>query len=797
VSSSTGLNAAEVAERVEKGLTNAVDDSSSMPLWHIIRTNVFTRFNAILGALFVVVLSTGSVADALFGFPLIINSLVGIIQEYLAKRKLDNLALLHAPTTRVIRDGVAVDIQTKDVVLDDVIELRSGDQVPADGEVVDSDGLEVNEANLTGESDAILKHVGDKVMSGTVVTAGSGVFVAESVGAEAYAHRIAAEAKVFSKTKSEIQVSVNRLLKYITWVIVFAVPLQLWTQFNVSESDNWEDAVIRSAAGLVGLVPEGLVLLTTLAFLLAAVQLTRQQVLVQELPAVEGLARVSVVCLDKTGTITTGAIEFEGIEVLSGLDETEVRNALGALANDPSANSTLTTVGRAMPACDWEVVAAIPFNSARKWSASQFAGHGSWVLGAPDVLLPSDHPVIAKVSELARTGRRVLFLARSSADLGEQELPTPLEPAAIVTLREDVRSDAAGTLAFFAQQGVKIKIISGDNPQTVAAIARSVGLDVGIPVDAQTIGDTPEELRDIARDTVVFGRVSPEQKRSLVQALQSNGEVVAMTGDGVNDALALKRADIGIAMDNGAPATKAVAQLILLDGRFSHMPSVLAEGRRVIGNVERVANLFVAKNAMSLVAIIATAILMEEFPLLPRHMTLLSSVTIGIPAFFLALAPNPRRYVPGFLKRILRFAIPSGVIAGLAVMVADFFARRRFPLPEGLECSISDAEFTAENAPCWTVSSGTTIAVLIVFFWILIVLARPLRLWKAGLIGAMILLAVLAFALPAGREFFNFNVPAELFWQSALIGAVGAVFVEIGYRRLMTNPVSDDIGSRD
>jgi cation-transporting ATPase E len=386
----------------------------------------------------------------------------------------------------------------------------------------------------------------------------------------------------------------------------------------------------------------------------------------------------------------------------------------------------------------------------------------------------------------------VLFLARSSAGLGEQELPTPLEPAAIVTLREDVRSDAAGTLAFFAQQGVKIKIISGDNPQTVAAIARSVGLDVGTPVDAQTLGDTPEELRDIARDTVVFGRVSPEQKRSLVQALQANGEVVAMTGDGVNDALALKRADIGIAMDNGAPATKAVAQLILLDGRFSHLPSVLAEGRRVIGNVERVANLFVAKNAMSLVAIIATAILMEEFPLLPRHMTLLSTVTIGIPAFFLALAPNPRRYVPGFLRRILRFAIPSGVIAGLAVMVADFFARQRFPLPEGLECSISEAELTAENAPCWTVSSGSTIAVLIVFFWILIVLARPFRLWKAGLVGAMITLAVLAFALPAGRNFFNFNVPAELFWQSALIGAVGAVFVELGYRRLMTNPISED-----
>jgi cation-transporting ATPase E len=786
----SGLTSQEVAERVSRGLTNAVDDSSSRPLWHIIRTNVFTRFNAILGALFVVVLSTGSVADALFGFPLIINSLVGIIQEYLAKRKLDQLALLHAPTTRVIRDGVAVDVQTKDVVLDDLIELRSGDQVPADGQVIDCDGLEINEANLTGESDAVVKDVGDLLMSGTIVTAGSGCFVTQSVGADSYAHRIAAEAKVFSKTKSEIQVSVNRLLKYITWVIVFAVPLQLWTQFKVNNSGNWQDAVIRSAAGLVGLVPEGLVLLTTLAFLLAAVQLTRQQVLVQELPAVEGLARVSVVCLDKTGTLTTGSIEFEGVDVLGEFEHHQVHNALGALANDPSANSTLATVGRAMPASDWEVVTAIPFNSARKWSASQFAGHGTWILGAPDVLLPHDHPVITQVSELAKQGRRVLFLAYSQQDLHEQDLPSDLLPAAIVTLREDIRPDAEGTLAFFAQQGVKIKIISGDNPQTVASIARSVGLDVGEPVDAQTLGNTPEELMEVCKDTVVFGRVSPEQKRSLVQALQTHGEVVAMTGDGVNDALALKRADIGIAMNNAAPATKAVAQLILLDGKFSHLPSVLAEGRRVIGNVERVANLFVAKNAMSLVAIITTAILMEEFPLLPRHMTLLSTVTIGIPAFFLALAPNPRRYVPGFLKRILRFAVPSGIIAGLAVMTSDFFARRRFKIPDGLECSITDTQQTAENAACWTVSSGSTISVLIVFFWILIVLARPFRLWKAGLVGAMILLAVLAFVLPIGRDFFNFNVPAELFWQSALIGAVGAFFVEIGYRRLMTNPVS-------
>ena len=773
-----GLTQTEVQERISAGLTNHTDTSSSRPVKEILKANILTRFNAILGALFVVVLIAGSIADGLFGLLLIANALIGIVQEISAKRKLDKLTLLHSPTTVVIRDGQRQTIATRDVVQDDLVEVRAGDQVPADGSVVAVDTLEVNEANLTGEADAIPKSVGDAVKSGTVVTAGSGRFIAESVGAQAYANRIAAEAKVFSRTSSEIQASLDKLLYYITWIIAIAIPLQLWTQFTVNDTGNWRDAVIKSTGGLVGLVPEGLVLLTTLAFLTAAVKLTREQVLVQELPAVEGLARVSVICLDKTGTLTTGQIAFEGIHLVGSASESDVHAALQAIANDSNANDTLTSIAHAIPQVDhWAEESRIPFNSTRKWQALETKEHGSWYLGAPEVLATTAVPPL--VEELAREGRRVLLLSSSQQSISDDGLPHDLASAALIALVEEIRPDAADTLQYLADQGVIVKIISGDNPVTVGAIARRLGLNVGAARDARELGDTPEELEAVIESTTVFGRVTPEQKRSIVQALQNNGEVVAMTGDGVNDALALKRADIGIAMDNGAPATKAVAQLILLDGQFSHLPTVIGEGRRVIGNVERVANLFLAKNAMSFVAIVSAAILSMPFPLLPRHLTLLSSITIGIPAFILALGPNTRRYTPGFLQRILKFAVPAGGIAGVTVVVANYIARGKWGVTDGSQCSVVQVADNAVNTDCWRVGSGATLAVLIVFFWILLLLSRPIRAWKLALVISMGGLGAFAFMVPFARDFFNFNLPTELLLEAGAIGFAGIGAIEI------------------
>lgn len=789
MSNVTGLSQGEVAERVAGGLTNAFDETTSRPLAEIIKANVLTRFNAILGVLFVVVMATDQFADALFGFLVVINSLAGIVQEYLAKRKLDRLAFLHAPTANVVRDGVVLTIATRDIVLGDLVELHGGDQVPADGVVIVADSLEVNEANLTGETDAVVKQDGDRVMSGTIVVSGNGRFVTDAVGPAAYAQRLSAEAKVFTRAQSEIHGAINTLLRYITWAIVIAIPLQWWSQFHSVREGTWRDATIRASAGLIGLVPEGLVLLTTLAFLTAAVQLARKQVLVQELPAVEGLARVSVVCLDKTGTLTTGRIVFEGIEILEQSNETDVRAALGALANDPNANSTLTTIAESIDQPpDWVCISRTPFNSTRKWAGAHFSEHGSWVLGAPDVLLEPNHSVLERVTELAEEGRRVLLVAYSSNALDGTVLPSMLQPFALVVLREEIRPDAAETLHYFAEQDVAVKIISGDNPVTVAAIARQVGLLNVVAVDAQTIGSKADELRDVVTRASVFGRVSPQQKRSLVHALQDSGHVVAMTGDGVNDALALKRADIGIAMDNAAPATKAVAQLILLDGRFSHLPSVILEGRRVIGNVERVANLFVAKNAMSFIAIVSAAILQIRFPMLPRHLTLLSTVTIGIPAFLLALGPNAKRYEPGMLRRIVSFAVPAGAIAGIAVVVADVFARWSYQVGDGIVCTVDDAKAPIDPS-CWRVGTGATLAVLIVFLWILVILARPLRTWKVALIASMMALVVVSFTVPFAKDFFNFNLPLGLFAQSLAIGAAGGWLVEILHRRRMAETV--------
>ena len=392
------------------------------------------------------------------------------------------------------------------------------------------------------------------------------------------------------------------------------------------------------------------------------------------------------------------------------------------------------------------------------------------------------------MQELASEGRRVLMVGNSQLHATDESLPADLTPVALIALVEEVRPDAADTLAYLREQGVMVKIISGDNPVTVGAIARRLGLDVGNICDARTLGDEASDMAEALATTTVFGRVTPEQKRSIVQSLQESGHVVAMTGDGVNDALALKRSDIGIAMDNGAPATKAVAQLILLDGQFSHLPSVIREGRRVIGNVERVANLFVAKNAMSFIAIISAAVLSMPFPLLPRHLTLLSSITIGIPAFFLALGPNPRRFQPGFLQRILWFAVPAGAVAGITVVIADYLARGRWGVSEGTKCSVVKTTEAVVNTQCWRVGSAATLAVLIVFFWILLILARPLRAWKLALVSTMGCLGVIAFTVPFAREFFNFNLPTELLIESSLIGGVGVVAIEVIRRAIRRLP---------
>jgi cation-transporting P-type ATPase E len=749
----SGLVDAEVRERVEREQTNATAERTSRTYGEILRANIFTRFNAILGTLLVVILSIGDVQDALFGIVLVSNALIGIVQEIRAKRTLDHLAVISEPRVRVVRDGETREIMVDDVVLDDLIEVRTGDQIAADGIVRATEALQVDESLLTGESDPVDKNAGDQVLSGSFIVAGSGRFQATAVGDDAYARKLATEARRFALARSELVDGLNRILRYVTWAIFPTAVLLLVSQWNAN--DDWRDAVSGAVAGLVGMVPQGLILLTSIAFGVAAVTLARRKVLVQELPAVEGLARVDVVCFDKTGTLTDGNIVFCRIEQLD--DGAPVEAALAALASAEDRNATLNAIAEAFPPREtWARTATVPFSSARKWSGATFDGHGSWVLGAPEMVWAErDRSVTAKAEEFASTGQRVLLLARTDAALDGDSLPAELRPAALVLLEEQVRPDAADTLAYFAQQGVAQKVISGDSPRTVGAVAARVGMPhADQTIDARELPEDLDELGAVLEAKSVFGRVAPHQKQDMVKALQARGHTVAMTGDGVNDALALKLADIGVAMGSGAPATRAVAQIVLLDSQFSTMPGVVAEGRRVTANIERVANLFITKTVWATLLAIGVGVVLWPYPFLPRHLTVIDSLTIGVPAFFIALAPNLRRYMPGFVERVLRFAFPAGAIAAVATFIAFAVAR-------------------AEDLPLIQQRTAATIVMLMISLCVLVILAAPLTWRRVLLVAAMIAGFLLLFPIEAVREFYEIKTPSDVLGWTLLIGFSG------------------------
>ncbi|MDA8357614.1 MAG: HAD-IC family P-type ATPase [Actinomycetota bacterium] len=592
--SSAGPTTAEVTARIAAGKVNTTSRAEGRTLSQIVRANVFTRFNAILGGLFVVVLIVGPIQDALFGVVLAVNTAIGLVQEVRAKRLLDRLAVLTAPAARARRDAVLQDVPIDAVVVDDVLEVRAGDQVVADGVLVEAAGLEVDESLLSGESLAVAKVAGDEVWSGSVVVAGSGTMRATRVGYEATAQRIQREGRRFSLVRSELVRGNNRLLQLVTWVMVPAGVL-LVTSHVVRSGLALDEAVRGTVAGVGAMVPEGLVLLTSIAFAVGATRLAHRRVLVQELAAIEGLARVDVLCIDKTGTLTEPGMRLLAVEPLDGAPAAE---ALGAMAAaDPAPNSTMLAA-RALPAPQgWQAGRSVPFSSARKWSAMDLGDAGTWVLGAPEAVLPRlAGPVAARVSMHAAEGRRVLLLARSAAPLLDDDLPAGLAAAGLVVLEERLRPEAARTLGYLRQQGVAVKILSGDSPATVAAVASRVGVgEPGRGVDTRTLPSDLDALAEALEGSSVFGRVQPQQKRDAVLALQARGHVVAMTGDGVNDIPALKAADISMAMGTGSPATRAVGRLVLLDSEFGVVPHVLGEGRRVIANVQRVANLFVTK----------------------------------------------------------------------------------------------------------------------------------------------------------------------------------------------------------
>ena len=761
---SRGLTRDEVQQRVREGLVNDVPTAPTRTIAQILRTNIFTPFNFLLGSLLAVILVVGPIQEALFGGVIIANSLMGIVQEVRAKRTLDRLAVLSAPKARVVRDGAVAEVGLGEVVLGDVLDVAPGDQVVVDGEVLADRGLEVDESLLTGESDAVVKTIGDPVLSGSFVAAGSGRYRATRVGREAYAVQLAEEARRFTLVHSELRSGVNLIIRLVSWAMLPTAGLLLYSQLRAHSGIH--DAIRGTVAGVVAMVPEGLVLLTSVAFAVGVVRLARRNALVQELPAVETLARVDVVCLDKTGTITEGDIAVVAVERLGGGD---VERALGALAAaDPNPNATLVAIGKSFKHGEGPAARrAVPFSSARKWSGAEFQGE-TWLLGAPEVLIPAEAyaaGIRARVEEHAGAGRRVVLLANAEGALDGDSLPRGVTPQALVLLEDTVRSDAPETLRYFADQGVRIKIISGDNPATVAAVAGRAGVrGVGEGVDARSLPEEGAGLAEALEGNTVFGRVTPHQKRAMVKSLQDAGHVVAMTGDGVNDVLALKDADIGIAMGSGSSASRAVAQVVLLDGSFATLPAVVGEGRRVINNIERVANLFLTKTVYSMLLALAIGVASLPFPFLPRHLTLVGSLTIGIPSFFLALAPNTNRARKGFVTRVLRLAVPAGALAAAGTFAGYYLVRNE----EGV--SLTEAQTTA------------SIVLLSIGLLVLGRVAQPLTNARKVLIAACVVAFALVLLTPALRTFFAFDLPSTIILLACVgIFAISAELMVIGH----------------
>ncbi|MGK2880423.1 MAG: HAD-IC family P-type ATPase [Mycobacterium sp.] len=766
-----GLSDAEVAQRVAHGYTNDVPTRAARTTSEIVHANVFTRINAILGVLLIIVMSTGSVINGAFGLLIIANSSIGIIQELRAKKTLDKLAIVGQAKPLVRRQSGTVTVLPNEVVLDDVIELGPGDQIVVDGDILEETNLEIDESLLTGEADPIAKDAGDKVMSGSFVVAGSGAYRATKVGREAYAAKLAEEASKFTLVKSELRSGINTILRFITYLLVPAGALIIYTQLFTTDA-GWRESVLRMVGALVPMVPEGLVLMTSIAFAVGVVRLGQRQCLVNELPAIEGLARVDVVCADKTGTLTENGMRVCDLKTLAASD---VVDALAQLAaDDPRPNASIAAIAEAYPMPPgWACTASAPFKSATKWSGTSYAEHGNWVIGAPDVLLDPASAVAEEAEEIGAHGLRVLLLGSSDRSVDDVEAPGTVTALALVVLEQKIRPDARETLDYFASQHVSIKVISGDNAVSVGAVASTLGLH-GEAMDARRLPDQLEALADTVEACTTFGRVRPDQKRSMVHALQSRGHTVAMTGDGVNDVLALKDADIGVAMGAGSSASRAVAQIVLLDNKFATLPYVVGEGRRVIGNIERVSNLFLTKTVYSvLLALLVGIIGLGSkffgfdpllFPFQPIHITIAAWFTIGIPAFVLSLAPNNERARPGFVRRVMTAALPSGLVVGTGTFVSYLLAYQGHKSTEVEETQASTAAL---------------ITLLVAAVWVLSVVARPYQWWRVALVAFSAGAYVVIFSIPLAQRAFMLDPSNVAVTSTALaIGLVAAVIIE-------------------
>lgn len=753
-----GLTDKQVEERKKEGKVNYIPKAPSRTFWQILRANLFTSFNVVNLILAVIVILAGSPKNAIFAGVIIVNTLIGIAQEIRAKGILERLSVISMAKTKVVRNGMITEIPIEEIVLDDVMYLESGEQVLADGILIHSNGLEVDESMLTGEADAIGKSKGDELLSGSFIAAGEGYGIVTKVGKETYSSSLAEEAKQFKITNSELQSAINKIFKVLIWLIIPLSILLTLSQLKVKDT-TWQQAALGTVSGIIGMIPEGLVLLTSATFIVATIKLSQYDTLVQELCATEVLARVDVLCLDKTGTLTRGDLRLAEIKNIGSENDYKIEEILSSMIHElPSNNPTQKAILDKYKDCKGKLkcVEKIAFSSKRKWSGITFENEGTWILGAPEIILNKTYNLIkGTVEEEAKKGRRVLLLAKSNCEKINEYMESDVEAAALILIEDIIREEAPGVLKYFKEQGVDVKIISGDNPVTVSEVARRTGVkNYDKYIDARELPEDENELREVVDKTTVFGRVTPHQKKKIVNVLQEKGHTVAMTGDGVNDVLALKSADCGIAMANGSDATKAVAQLVLMNSDFTALPKVVEEGRKQINNLERVAELFLSKTVYSVLLAFVCSVLFLPYPILPIQLSLIGSCTIGIPGFFLAMLPSKGGVKKGFLARILTVSIPNGIILALFTILT-FIISLRVGVPMEMSRTMALLMF-----------GGISMVILIR-------VSRPLTLFKSILCALMFGIIILSFLTPIGRYIFSLGTIKLKYWIISLAVIIG------------------------
>lgn len=713
------------------------------------------------------IIAVGDFRNTLFMGVVITNTSIGVIQEIKSKRMVDKLSILTQPKVVAVRNGNKSQISVDSLVLEDVVTLKAGNQICADGVVMRADGLEVDESLLTGESEPVAKNTGNEVLSGSFVTAGEGYVCITRVGNDSYAAKLATEAKRDSRSKSELMNSLNKIVRFLSIIIIPVGLLLFCSQYFLSRVP-FSRTVSGIAAALIGIIPEGLVLLTAIAFAVGVINLSRRKTLVQSMPSMENLARTDVLCLDKTGTITNGQIKVEKMVPLNKSQD-ELEQALGAvLHNFSDTNQTQhALLQKYKKSVDWTKTKAVPFSSARKWSCVSFKDKGTWVLGAPEFVLGSGYEAIKPACEQhAKNGFRVMVFAYAQGEFDGEKLPQGIEPCALILLSDVIRDDAAETLKYFYEQDVDIKIISGDNPLTVSAVAARAGVrGADKCVDMGSIGQSTDFGR-LAGEYTVFGRATPSQKRELIKALKAGGHTITMTGDGVNDILALKEADCSIAMPQGSDATRKISDIVLLDAGFAPLVHVVLEGRRVVNNIEKVATLYLVKVIYSCLLAVIFIFLPFPFPFLPIQLTVINALTIGIPSFFLALKPNKARVQGKFLRKVMLQSVPAGVAVVIMLIIIQLLG-----VPFHLDIHEK--------------SAISVIVTACLSFYVLFRVSRPFDTKRAVLFAAMLLGFVGSVTIAAGF----FYLPPILSWLALfylplMILSIGLVkALELALRR--------------